>query len=138
RSCISGWALMTSGTSGSSLANSSNSCRRSGSGSSRKSSRISARVAGRLGALIPAILPRSDAAGLGPGHDRNAHGAAPFRPRAVIVASVPETEEMLQHEPGVRCPFADATVRDDGFVFAEPDLVTVNRVELRACFEGAV
>src|SRR5271155_6283463 len=44
--------------------------------------------------------------------DRGAHQGAVFRPTAVVVLDVSVSEQLPQHEPGVRRPLADAAVGD--------------------------
>src|SRR5579859_961764 len=45
--------------------------------------------------------------------DRDADHRAVFGPAPVVVADVRKTQELLENEPGMRGPFADATVGDD-------------------------
>src|SRR3954451_8021771 len=44
--------------------------------------------------------------------DRGAHQGAVFRPTAVVVLDVPVSQQLLQHEPGVRRALTDAAVGD--------------------------
>src|ERR1700761_9444903 len=44
--------------------------------------------------------------------DRGAHQGAVFRPTAVVVLHVVVSEQLAQHEPGVRRPLTDAAIRD--------------------------
>src|SRR5690606_23298542 len=117
---------------------SSRSCSRSGSSTARKSSRISASASGTWVVVIPDIVTRSDRAGLAAGDDRHAHGAAPLRPRAVVVPDVLEAEEVLQHEPRVAGALTDAAVGDDGVAVLQSGAVAVDGLELFAGLEAAV
>src|SRR2546430_12855755 len=45
--------------------------------------------------------------------DRRLHEVPPFRPGAVVVLHVRESEEVLQDEPGVGGPLADPAIGDD-------------------------
>src|SRR6201993_573813 len=44
--------------------------------------------------------------------DRGTHQGAVFRPTAVVVLNVLVSQQLLQHEPGVRRPLTDPAVRD--------------------------
>src|SRR5260370_42638918 len=44
--------------------------------------------------------------------DGGADEVAPLGPRAVVVADIAETQQIFQHEPGVRATFADSAVGD--------------------------
>src|SRR5439155_27027423 len=53
--------------------------------------------------------------------DRHPDERAPLGPRAVVVADVRIAEQLMEHEPRVRGPLADAAVRDDVLVRGDPD-----------------
>src|SRR5690606_28823249 len=63
--------------------------------------------------------------------DRRAHRVAPLGPGAVVVADVPEAQQVGQHEPRVRRPLADPAIRDDLVVRTESVLLLVDRAQLR-------
>src|SRR5207248_7673887 len=73
-----------------------------------------------------------------PAGARDPDAVAPLGPRAVVVAHVAEAEQVLQHEPGVAGPLADAAVDHHVVVRAQPGLAPVDRLELFPRFKGRV
>src|SRR4051812_44889941 len=69
--------------------------------------------------------------------DGYADHAAPLGPRPVVVADAAEAEQLVQHEPRVARPLADAAVRDDVLVAGDA-LARIQRVELLAALERPV
>src|SRR5581483_7113450 len=69
--------------------------------------------------------------------DRHSDRAAPFGPRTVVVADVGVTQELVEHEPRVRGPLADAAVRDDLAVRRDA-LPAVDLLQLVVALERAV
>src|SRR6476469_11212984 len=69
--------------------------------------------------------------------DRGAHEGAVFRPTAVVVLDVLVSQQLLQHEPGVRRPLTDAAV-GDGLLLAVQASRGVERGQILVGLEGAV
>src|SRR2546428_5606752 len=69
--------------------------------------------------------------------DRHADHAPPFRPRAVVVADSLEAEQLVEREPRVAAPLADAAVGDDILVWRDA-LRLVQRTQLVGALERSV
>src|ERR1700736_1037386 len=69
--------------------------------------------------------------------DGNPYRAPPFGPRAVVVADVRVAEKLLEHEPRVRGPLADAAVGDD-LAVGRDALAAVDLLQLFVALEGSV
>src|SRR5688500_15354783 len=69
--------------------------------------------------------------------DRYSNEAPVLGPGTVVVADVFETEQLTQHEPGMRRALADPAVRDD-FLVRGDAFGLVQGLELVGFLEGAV
>ncbi len=70
--------------------------------------------------------------------DRHAHQVAPLRPTAVVVPHVRVAQQILEHEPGVARPLADAAIGDDAGAGIEALLLLVELTQLLGGLERAV
>src|SRR4051794_37275149 len=68
----------------------------------------------------------AESAGLGALGDGRANQVAPLCPGTVVVADLRVTQQVMQHEPGVAGPLADAAVGDDVVARLEAQLVAVD------------
>src|SRR5690348_13645112 len=70
--------------------------------------------------------------------DRGADGVSPLRPASVIVADTVISQQVLEHEPGVRRPLADATVRHHVVIGTQRRFTLVQRSQLVGAAERAI
>src|SRR6478609_2919109 len=100
---------------------------------------MSARAAGRAEVFItPSLLACRNGAALGTLDDRDPDGVAPLGPGTVVVAHGVEAQQVLEREPGVAGPLADAAVGHDVVALLEPGFVQVQGLQLGAAAVGAV
>src|SRR5580765_592887 len=70
--------------------------------------------------------------------NRRGDDVAVFRPTAVVVLHVIQTDQIFQHEPGVARTFSDAAIGDRWFFRINALLLEVNPLQLIGGLERAV